>query len=713
MLKIRPLRLLTFSLLSGGLLLISTAQSQAQEKVPNDQEIVNNAGNYSLDKLVELLGVYDRLGKRQVTQALADEILKREPNNASALAVKEGRPVAPNIEGEGAAETPEDRLANSVYSLQKRRRYGELISLLNKSKRGYKGAAFPFQDDLADAYYETGNLSAAKSAYSEMANSSKYTNASRALARKNLQDIQNTERIAKAHELSMAGDHGSALDILEDIKGKHKGGTFPYENDLGDILLAAGDFEAAESAYASVANGRGYTSTQRAAAKAGLRDVMKGRKLRDAHVALRDKRSDEAQAIADELESAGYTNDEDVAYLRAEVAMEKGNLGKAIDSLSQIKEKKYRGKPFPAQSDLASALYRSNRLHEAAEAYDEIITGKYLPLEQEEASIELRELTRELNGSLAFDIGYVTEEEGDTWHTSVTAKSPVYDNGLRYWVFARRDDLELSSDTSLRSQSGERFEGGFAIEKFIDQTLSVAGYVGGSESDNGDSDQILFGGSFEKRAGRGTWGMDFAYNERADDSIGLQVLDGRQHRIQANFDMPITDRIYADGFIYYRQVEALGEELGTGYGGQLDLLYTVREANRNSPAFRVGYAGEYHKFSANSLDAGRFSPVLKSGIPADEVRGLASDFVEEEINLHGLKVVVEGRVSQDVSYFVSGAIQYDFFDEEFQYSAGTGLEVYLNERTRLVGGVEYYSAGQTSSTDEGVIVGTLGVSITF
>ena len=76
-------------------------------------------------------------------------------------------------------------------------------------------------------------------------------------------------------------------------------------------------------------------------------------------------------------------------------------------------------------------------------------------------------------------------------------------------------------------------------------------------------------------------------------------------------------------------------------------------------------------------------------------------------------MVVEGRFDRELAYFVSGAAQYDFFDEEIQYSAGTGVEYYLRELTRFTAGLEYYSAGQTSSSESGVVLGTVGVSHSF
>lgn len=696
------------------LVLAPRGLAQGAENVPDDQEIVDQAPSYSLEKLVELIGVYDRLGKRQVTEALAAEILKRDPQNAAALAVKEGRPVAPESDSEDDAggESQEDRLANQVEALQRQGRYRELISLLRDAKKNQAGA-FPFQEDLADAYYESGEIGAARAAYREIVNSSGYDSAARASARAGLLDIENMQRLAKAHELSEAGSHADAIAIVEAMKGEHTGGSFPFETDLGDLRFASGDLDGAEAAYKQVADGRGYDARQKGDARAGLRDVDKGRRLLEANAQLKQGRFEEALAIADKLEAAGWKDDEDIQMLRAEVMIDQGRYDEAIALLTNIKERSYRSAAFPGQIDLANAYYQSNRLREAQSAFSEIVDGKYLPLEKEEAAIDLRDLDRELNGSLALDFAFADEDEGQTWTSSLVAKSPIYEGGLRVWAFADYDDLELSGERSLKADQSERFEGGFAIEKFIDQTLSVAGYLGGSHSELSDSDQFLFGGSFTKRVGRSKWGMDFAYNERAVDSITLQMLDGRQHRVQLNLETPVGKRWNLDGSINYRQVEALDDSIGDSWGAEVDFLYTVREAHKGRPAIRVGYAGELQFFDADTLDARTFAPYLNPDITAAEARNFAYDLVEEEINLHGLKVVVEGRVNDKLSYFLSGAAQYDFFDKEVQYSAGAGLELYVSDRTRLTAGLEYYSAGQTTSSGSGVVLATVGVSVAF
>ncbi len=541
--------------------------------------------------------------------------------------------------------------------------------MLNSAKKDYSGA-FPFQEDLADAYYESGKIGAAKSAYREMASASGYSSTQRAAARSGLREIENMERLAKAHALSLAGSHVEALAIIEDLKKEYSGGVFPYEIDLGDVLFASGDLDGAEAAFKRVAEGRGYDSKQRSDARAGLRDVQKGRRLLEANAHLKKRRLDDAMKVADELEAAGWTNDEDVKMLRAEVLVEQGRHDEAIDLLTDIKEKGYRSAPFPAQPDLAYAYYQSNRLREAQIAYGEIVAGDYLPLDQEAAAIDLRVINRDVNGSLNFDTIFVDEDEGKTWSSSLVAKSPIYESGLRLWAFADYDDLELSGERSLRADRSERFQGGFAIEKFIDQSLTAAAYIGGSHSDLSDSDQLLFGGSFSKRIGRGKWGMDFAYNERAIDSITLQMLDGRQNRVQVNLDTPVGQRWNLDGFVYYRQIEALDDDIGDGYGGQVEFLYTVRESVRRRPAIRVGYAGEIHMFDSDQLNPRTFAPYLSPDITPAEARDFAYDLVEEEINLHGLKVVIEGRVNDKLAYFVSGAAQYDFFDEDLQVQRG-------------------------------------------
>ena len=508
---------------------------------------------------------------------------------------------------------------------------------------------------LADAYFESGQIDAAKAAYREIADSSNYDGTQRASARRGLYDIESMQRLARAHELSAAGSHSEAIAIVEDMKKAYSGGSFPYEIDLGDVLFASGDLDAAEAAYKRVAEGRAYDGKQRSDALAGLRDVEKGRRLLEAHALLRSGQPDAAMDIADALEAGGWKNDEDVQMLRAEAQVEQGRLDEAIALLTQIKDRSYKAAPFPGQTDLASAYYQSNRLREAQSAYEEIIQGKYLPLEQQEAAIDLRDIDREVNGSLAFDLTFLDEDEGETWTSSLVAKSPIYESGMRVWAFANYDDLELAGERSLKADRSERFEGGFAIEKFIDQTLSVAGYAGGSHSELSDSDQFIFGGSFSKRVGRGKWGMEFAYNERAVDSITLQMLDGRQNRIQLNLETPVGKRWNLDGSINYRQVEALDDDLGDSWGAEVEFLYTVREETKGRPAVRVGYAGELQFFDADRLDAKTFSPYLNPDITAAEARNFAYDLVEEEINLHGLKVVVEGRVNDKLSYFVSGA----------------------------------------------------------
>jgi hypothetical protein len=50
---------------------------------------------------------------------------------------------------------------------------------------------------------------------------------------------------------------------------------------------------------------------------------------------------------------------------------------------------------------------------------------------------------------------------------------------------------------------------------------------------------------------------------------------------------------------------------------------------------------------------------------------------------------------------------------KIQYRAGTGLEFFVSDSVRFTGGLEYLSAGQTSSSAAGVVLGNLGVSVSF
>lgn len=734
-------------LLAAALLFIAlpaSAQAQitltaAAEGQLNDAEVLEKAPTLSVDQLQELLGAYDRLGKKAMAGKIADEILKKDGANARALRVKEGKSLLSTIPADGGSDdggynaplvvSEADRFAARVDSLIKRRRYSELARVLAARKRSQGGGYFRYQEDLASAYSSTGNRSAARSAYKEIANSSRYSSSLRATARKAIADIDKDNQIdagfaaiaredgpgamkiadgllakyprdadslvLKAGAHSTLGQHDEGLAILENLRSRYSG-RFPYDGEVAGIHMAAGNFDEAEAIYSRMNN---------AAGRGGLRELKKARSLASAYEEIRVGRGTAALAIADDL-AADFPNDKDVASLRGTALLAAGRSGEAAAELQAVKDQYYRSGYFPAQSDLALAHYKNNQLDAASDAYMEILDGEGYPAElRDDALIYTRDIRKQLGAALNSDVQWIDESEGTAFRTSVYGHTALQ-NGWRFWGWGHFDSIDLSSEAPLDLAGGERYEAGIAIER-RSSVWNSALRLGASEDD------LIAGVEFGRGYGSlGSWYFKGDYNGRADDSLSLEALDGREHKAEVGLYFQVRPRVTVDASLFVRQVELFGENIGEGYGYYMNVDYSVADSYGKRPGLVVGYAGEVSIFDGGSLPsaADRFSFP-----PTADEQGslLTSDLIEEEINMHGVRAQIEGRLSADVSYYANGAIQYDFFDKEVQYSAGGGLEMFFSDDVSVTAGVEYFSTGQASSSGSGVVIGNLGLSIRF
>ena len=694
----------------------------------SDEALLQKAAEQPIDRVLELMAAHERLGKKQMTRAFADIILKKDPTNAQALRVKEGKPMTAIEPGEGSSPPTEaDIFSDRITALTRRGAYSQIVRELTRRKKGNRGV-FLFQEDLANAYQKVGNTSAAKAAYRELAGNRGYPASQRASARRALGYIDKGEmfdtataalrrkdtgaameivekmeksypndndvKSMKAIVLSESGDTGGALEVMSELQAKYNGRKFPYDVDLAGIHLAAKNYEEASAIYNRIGGKAGA---------GGLRELEKVRKTEAAYEAIRRGRAEGAVAIADEL-TAAFPKDPDIAILRGEALLAAGRPGEAIAELAAAKDASYEDADFPGQAALALAYYRTNDLEAAESAYAEILDGNYEEWMREDAVIQSRAIRSERGAGFNTDLQMISEEEGDVQRATVYGHTELRD-GWRFWGWGHVDSIELS-DTALNFTNEERYEAGIAIER-RGNNWNGSLRVGGSEDD------VIAAGRLSRPYGKlGSWYLEGAYNERANDSISLEALDGRQHRIEVGIDTQLTSRLHLDSSVYIRQVQLLGDDFGDGWGWIGNLNYTIREADRRKPAFRIGYAGEVHVFDGNGGPSG-IDNFLFSGLTAAQRAEIVGDLVEEEINLHGVRGTIEGRISENTSYFLSGAIQYDLFDKEVQYSAGAGLEHFFSDSVKLVLGVEYYSAGQGASASEGVVVGNVGVSIAF
>lgn len=729
---------------SLGLIYLAIAASvgltYGQAPATDDEEVIKRAASMSAAELKEVIGVYGRLNKAEVLKPLAEELLSREPDNELAKDILAGKPFDPGLEKDPGSIL-QDQFALKIESLKKQGRNSEIISSLTTLRESkYSTGVFPYQQDLAYAYYESGNYSAARREFSELANSSGYPAEERADARKTITEMERTAAIKEGDDLLKAKDTEgalakaesllkrypghpdvlalqaralteggrpeSAMEILESLRSKHKGsGIFPYESEVGGVYLALKDYDAAAATFQKILDSRTVDAAMKREATKGLEDVEMTRELERGYSFVIARDAKNAAIVAEGLR-AKYPTDPDVDMLEAEIKLLKGDPAGAVAQLEAVKSAHFPTGPFPSQPELAIGYYKTGKLEEAASAYQEVVGNPFYPvLTQQEAAVDLRSVRNEMMNEFAVDGFFLNEDEGDAYRVTSHLRSEPW-NDWRVWAWGRRDDIHLN-ESPLLKDSYENYEGGFSLERRVSDSLSAAFKAGVS------NDDIILGlDATLLTSSGGQAGVQLGYNVRAEDSLTLEALDGREHRLQGWFNTDLTPRVSAEGFAYVRQVELFNDKLGDGYGGELAVDYLLVDSKVRRPAIRAGYAGEMHYFNSDRID-GRQLATESRGLSAADASALASEFVEEEINLHGLRLTIEGRINDKFAYFVQGAAQYDFFDKEIQYRAGTGLEIFLSDTVRLSSGLEYLSAGQTSSSAAGVILGNLGISVAF
>jgi tetratricopeptide (TPR) repeat protein len=694
----------------------------------DDEEVLRRASELDVDQLKELLGAYARLGKKDLCEVLADELLKKDPTNAAALRVKEGKPPFALLEAEAMAA---DRFSAEIDALRRSGRYGEMARALSARKRAQEsGGAFRFQLDLADAYQQSGNREAAKREYRVLAGSG-YPDAERAAARRALGEIAKTEKVAaavaalkigdidtamaiaeemlakspkdgdalslKAVALSETGQHDAGLAILEEMKARHRGNKFPFDPEIAGIHLSAKNFDQAEAMYLAMGGVAGAS---------GMKMLKKSRAIEAAYEAIKRGRGREALVTAEEM-LLTWPQDQDVAVLHGEALLAVGRSGEAVAELAAAKEKYYsHARVFPGQNGLALGRYRSNDLAGAKREYAEVLDGEgYKKEDRDDAIIHNRQIGRDLGSELRLDGQWTKEDEGEAQRATVYAHSALKD-GWRFWGWGHVESINLSEASILKTSSAERFEGGIAVERRSDK-WNGALRVGASDSD-------AIGGIEISRHYNNTasWYFEGGYNERADDSLSLGALDGRQHRGELGVYVQLAPKVSLEASGYLRQVEVLGDSIGDGWGWAANLDYTIVEAYKRRPALRVGYAGDVHIFNGERLGS-EIDPYLKPGLSAAGNPALVDALVEPEYIYHGIHGQLEGMLSVNIAYFLTGKLQYDFTAEKIQYQVGAGFETFLNDRISLTAGVDYYSSGQGVSSFAGVIVGNLGLAMQF
>jgi hypothetical protein len=398
---------------------------------------------------------------------------------------------------------------------------------------------------------------------------------------------------------------------------------------------------------------------------------------------------------------------DDRVYAEIEALMAARKYDKVITKLKAMKADQYYGSHFPYQFDLADALYEKKELHEAEKGFAEILGDRgYDEEERTDAYHAHHEISKLLKSGVNVEGEWETQKEGDAYRSMVNVKSSLFAGDWRFGVRGRRDDIRLNSEErSIRRRGKKLHEAEGYIEKYFSNDVFVSLSAGRSEND------MLWGGRFEQTISSGiTWGACVAINQRTDDSLQLTTLDGRQNLISLSLSMPLTSRLNLDADIFKRQVKISSDRIGSGYGGDVNLGYTLIEQKLNKPSFTLFYMGEVNIFDHSSISHRRFNSIAREDVSRHD---LMTDLIESRVNRHGPGFAIEGIIGKGASYELISAILYDFDDAELQYVGDAGINVILTKCIDLYVCFTYESGGRAANNNSHVSTLNSGLDISF
>ncbi|MCB1098852.1 MAG: hypothetical protein KDN22_24985 [Verrucomicrobiae bacterium] len=732
------------------------AETEVEETAPqqSDADVLAQAPQMEVEQLQEMIQVFQRLGNTRMVEELSKVLLSKDPDNAVAQSTAVGETVMPDSpeEEDDNAPSAADREATRAENAVAAGRNEEAVAILTRLKNTeFKGASFPYQQDLAYALLESGQLSAAADAFRELAGDSGQTREDRADAGARLVDIRvqtessratlllaegkNDEAVALADELMKAhptneaalglnaevlaktGHNGEAAAFLKALKSRVGPGAFVFQQQLAYAVYESEGRTAAEPFFGELTKS-GYPADQRRDALERLRDFQIERLYESGIKGLKKGDTAGALRIGNRLMQANPTPDE--AYeLRALALKADRKYADAAKVLEQFKSARFQNKSFPMASELADCYAGMGDFVKARQTYDAIIKEPAADTAAEDlkdAKLGLAELAPIVSPSIVTSSEFFTEEEGEMFRAVLEARSGMI-GPHQFTVRAHRDQIDLA-DSIIKSGGYDRWDASATYTVTLPKRYFAEITGGGSE------DEVLYGVGIGRRAWGGIgWKLYYADNERATDSLGLEAVDGRQDAVHFDVNVPLKRGWNFDGRFNYRQVKVDGIDIGDGVQADLQFGKTIREASTGKNGIYVGYVGEFSDFTYASPSlaevrsiTGEKDPVIV--LPAvdpvvDPVLDLVSSFAEERINRHGFEIVIDRQITPRIAAAVTGGFGWEFEDELFVYRAGLNLTYKLRENAEIQAGLDYDSSGSSTNSGSEVILASVLMRIFF
>lgn len=643
-----------------------------------------------------------------------------------------------------------------------------------EAQKGKPGASKTedYRGDLADAYLQLKDYGRARGLYEAVLNDKNATPAQRASAEQMIAEIRFQQTIGSGYAALEAGRFSEAQEILtrleeqypkgheeitryrsvvmvktgrkdealellllERIKASRERRLFTLMDALAAVYLERDEFTLAKVAYEDIIANPGYSAEDKAEAEAGLKLVKREKLFGQIDIALSQGDLDQARERLDELENL-YPNDRDVLLVKADLALAENKPQQALNIYTTLKEGRSGLLSFDGQSGMVDALKQLGRWEESVAAADEILANPaYGAAAQAEARWDRRQLLPWIKHHAVLDVEFYDEAGGQAFRQSASYSSPWW-NGWRLLVEQRVDFVTLEKDTHfIAADDVTRMEAEVKLQRRFDNGWFAEVGVGGAE------DNVLYSariGKFETSALY--WSLGWVGNARSTRSLPLEVLNGRENRLEFKIAGQLHPRVNFDVNAYTNWLHVDGDELGHGYGFYANMNYIIMQETSTRPEVSIGWVGEYSRFKsrdsvpgsvlrqinaqalevqpalARTDDVRRALPAsldLRKALPGNYGREIFDSLIDPEINRQGVQLTISKRVNDRLSVYAQGGPYYDVDDESVEFTVSAGVQYWISDDAMLYAEIRYDSDGRGSGAGSGTVEGRLGAEVNF
>jgi hypothetical protein len=376
--------------------------------------------------------------------------------------------------------------------------------------------------------------------------------------------------------------------------------------------------------------------------------------------------------------------------------------------LRELKHEQFIARPYPYETDLASAALAAGDWYRAMLSYQELLRHHALGDDlRTEVRRVLDGLYREHLPRLEASAASTRLNRARVWRYGFHEASHLTD---RHWLDLRytRDDVSLDAAPSLRAAHAPRAEAVGTLTTVYDRRWWSDASLGASR------EGLLAGARVHYRfAKEREVSLDAFGNERATDSLALEALDGRQHRA----GLAVSWLIEADlVFLARANLRALrigGHALGRGAGLDLTLDQTLTREG-HGPRLTVGYRGSLATFSPDSTaPLSLVAPLADPAFGPPAQQALVANLVSRRLNRHGLGLLVADRLgSAWLGRFAAGA-DYDFALAAASWNTSLALSFFPRKSIELSGEFGYASSAMSSNAGSAAMLRTLFVRSSY